>query len=291
LNDPILVIGVGGGGCTSVNHLRSLCDASTLTVNSDSSKGSFGVVLTASEVSACSDASPDLLASTPGGRALLDELSGHDAILVVAGLGGETGNVVAPAVLALAADLGLATASVASLPMKFETGRRDRAAGSLEKLMSIGDRTVLIDSDRISEEGEGDLKYDSIIQAVDEMTCEAIIRMADIMRGPFRTMMPDEAYTVGFAGGSDPVKASADAFSSLMSHDVIPQAKALVHIDGAITDSEREGIINAVSLITGEVPEVVAQGPQRDAVGVMVFNPISVRRVCRLCVMHLRGRP
>ena len=272
-----VIIGCGGAGCNAVSRIDE--DMPKIKMNTGTRDPGVTISMASGDVDGCRG-DPDL------GWALaydsIDdirrEISGHRNIIVAAGLGGGTGSGAIPVISECARSLKMKMVSVVSIPMSFEEERRAYAMRQLGKVTEISDRTIVFDIERMPDMGGGGMMISQAIDCTNEMMREAMLRVTNMLDGPFFSLLSEKAYTVAYATGSDPAEASIRALESTFFETDISRGKIIVTSDSIISRSEEEAVMKEICDRTGIMPEVVS-GEFEEGHGMLLFIPISFRAV------------
>lgn len=205
-----------------------------------------------------------------------DLIRDFENIIVTAGLGGGTGAGAIRVIAGCAKDQGKRIVSVVTIPMSFEEKRRGDAMIQMKELITISDRTILLDMDRIADIGAASMKIDMAISVADKIIRSAITKSAEMLNGPFFSLLSEKVYTISYASSRDPVLSAEDAMKSPLFASDAAYGKIIVKTDSFLSGSDRSTISDAISNKTGIVPEVMS-GNQPEGDGVMLFIPISYR--------------
>jgi len=187
----IKVVGVGGAGNNTVNHMvfKGVSGVQYIAVNTDEqaleqSKASRVIQLGESGLGA--GMQPDV------GRRLAEEtrqeieeaLRGAHMVFIAAGMGGGTGTGAAPVIAQVAKELGALTVAVVSKPFSYE-GRKcmDIADNGLETLSQHVDSLIIILNEKLEEIYEDDSMVEWL-QHADDVLNNAVAGIAEIINVP-----------------------------------------------------------------------------------------------------------
>ena len=228
----IKVIGVGGAGCNMVEHMVACETRGTeygeyIYANNDSSVvrrkradkiiwlGAQGVL-----ADGLTETGGDCIPGTEDG--IRAALAGAHMVFVVAGMGGGTGTVAAPAIAGLAKEMGILTVGIATLPFAWEgTGRMRKAVAGLAELEASVDSLIVLPNENLLENLGDDVAQAEAFARVDEVVTGAVGGIVEIINNPglvnvdfedVRTVMsvPGKAI-VGTAVATGPDRASIAA--------------------------------------------------------------------------------
>ncbi len=276
----VLVIGVGTVGCRITTSIQDTIDVDKLYIHSSQ--------VALNEYSNGSPASDSLLLSEQVffyEQELIGRVEERDIIFVVAGLGGETGSVVAPYVTRLIKQRNILCVGLCSFPFEFE-GRykKKRSQQAYLSLAEHTDSLICIDNDRFLDSNlqssklqtAGDIFHDSNnhFKAVIKGLSELITRpgMINVDLKDIRTIFGDMGLaTVGY-GIDQGEQRSADAVANLLaspamsSVDLTKAHGCLVNITAGLDMrlDEFETVGNAVKKIMGNDNAVVVMGTSLD---------------------------
>lgn len=189
----ICVIGVGGGGCNTINRIAKsgMKTATTLAVNTDQlhlknisadKKVLIGASITKGlgaggypEVaSKCAEASRDKLREVIGQNEL---------VFLCAGMGGGTGTGASPVIAEIAKDEGAIVVSIVTVPFALERIRLKKAQWGLENLSKVCNTTIIIDNNRLVSYVPN-LPINDAFALADNITARAVRGIADTIMLP-----------------------------------------------------------------------------------------------------------
>jgi len=160
LEPRIAVVGVGGAGCNIVNDIY-WADPSLDTVAINTDKISLRGSSADKKVCLCRDVTRgegtkgDIRLGENCARAhseeIRDALIGHDAVFIIAGMGGGTGTGVTPVVADIAHSLDMMVFTIAIRPFSFETQRTKAANEGIVKASAVCPVTIVIQNDKVLE--------------------------------------------------------------------------------------------------------------------------------------------
>ncbi|MBM4905399.1 hypothetical protein HYO34_22335 [Vibrio parahaemolyticus] len=276
----VLVIGVGTVGCRITSSIQDTIDVDKLYIHTSQ--------VALNECSYSSPASDSLLLSEQVffyEQELIGRVIERDIIFVVAGLGGETGSVVAPYITRLVKQRNILCVGLCSFPFEFE-GRykKKRSQQAYLSLAEHTDSLICIDNDRFLDSNlkssklqtAGDIFHDSNnhFKAVIKGLSELITRpgMINVDLKDIRTIFSDMGLaTVGY-GIDQGEQRSADAVANLLtspamsSVDLTKAQGCLVNITAGLDMrlDEFETVGNAVKNIMENDNAVVVIGTSLD---------------------------
>lgn len=162
IQDPILVVGLGGAGCRLATSIKEGlgCDSLLIShdpkdLNHDSSK----ILINTNPVL---NPSAYLIRGISFGArgSIAEKLESYSTIMIVANLAGKSGAALAPVVSQIGKELGKSVLSFGIMPFKFEKDRIFFSGVSLKRLKANSDCTIIIDNDALLDSNP-DLTPDS----------------------------------------------------------------------------------------------------------------------------------
>ncbi len=271
----IKVVGVGGGGCNSVNRMidAGLSGVDFIAANTDAQalaackapvKLQLGGELTRG-LGAGADPDIGRNAAIEETDRICDLLAGADMVFVTCGMGGGTGTGAAPVIARMATDAGALTVAVVTKPFAFEGSRRSTvAAEGIRELADNVDTLITIPNDRLLKFIERTTTLDEAMRVADDVLRQAVQGIADIITVPglinrdfadVRTVMKGMGHAImgiGSASGEHrAVEAAQQATSSpLLEETSIEGARGvLINITGG-ADLTLSEINDAAEIVT-----------------------------------------
>lgn len=273
----IKVIGVGGSGKNTVNHMinSKVKGVDFIAVNTDAQdlhhslakkKIHIGKNLTRGLGTGMN---PDL-----GRRAveetkeeLQEAIKGADMVFVAGGLGGGTGSGAAPVVAHTAKENGCLTVAVVTKPFFFEGQQRMRIAEtSVEELRQAVDALIVIPNDRLLQTVEKNITAKNAFAICDNILKEAVEGISDLITTPgiinidfadIRSVLEDSgAALMGIGTGSGEnraIDAARSAISSPLLEISIAGAKGVLFSIAGGDDLTMFEIQDAAKIITESV--------------------------------------
>lgn len=180
-NTIIRVVGVGGGGGNSSNHIYEKCgkEIGFIAVNTDRKaldNLQIPVKIALGDKGLGSGCDPTKAQdfAVKQEDELREKLQGTEMVFITAGLGKGTGTGASPVVARVAKDMGILTVAVVTLPFGFE-GKRfiDRAISGLDNLRKNVDGLVII-ANNLIRDAFGDLTICNAFSKADEAVASAI---------------------------------------------------------------------------------------------------------------------
>lgn len=108
-------------------------------------------------------------------------IEGAHKLFITVGMGGGTGTEAAPVIARLAKEMGIATVAVVIMPFGWEGPRRMRYADiGLTELQACVDTLIVLPNDKLLEVLGEDARMSDAFDYANEMTKEAVLRIAKI---------------------------------------------------------------------------------------------------------------
>ncbi|MFA4835433.1 MAG: cell division protein FtsZ [Dehalococcoidia bacterium] len=190
----ITVVGVGGGGCNTVQRLlhEKPTGVNFVCLNTDARalqtlQGDGLIVLPIGEsltrgFGAGGNPQVGEEAAGSGRKALKQVLSGSDIVFICSGLGGGTGTGAGPVVAEIAKSVGATTVAMVTLPFSWEGHKRmETAMGGLSKLREKVDNLIMVHNDRIAQLVKADTLMQEAFKAADSAVSEGILVVSEIV--------------------------------------------------------------------------------------------------------------
>jgi len=279
-----LAVGCGGGGCNVADRLGKISGVEILTVNTDRkglvrTRSNRRILLGDGSMDAGCGGDVDLgISLTKDAIDLIDESIGMFMnVVIMVGLGGGTGTGAAKVIAEAAKRNGSRVIVLATIPMAFESGRREIATDALKDIRRVCDILVVMDSDRLALI-DPMLGAREAFSVLDQMMCESFMNIMEMLEGPegesLFQMMKGRTFTVSFAEGMHIGKV-ADALSNGAMMDAAVISRPIVFIRGNIPKNDSERMISErISESTGHEPMFI-QGPEGHGMNLVMFSPIQ----------------
>lgn len=187
----IKIIGVGGGGCNSIQYMKikgihgvAYCAANTDKQALDkldiTKKIILGKELTEG-LGAGIDPSIGEKAAKESEDELIEFLKDAKMLFVVAGMGGGTGTGAAPVIAQLSKQLGILTVSIVTTPFDYEgvTIQQNSESG-LVKIKESSDSVIVINNNKLSDM-YGSLGYKEAYNKANEVVYSAVKTMSEVV--------------------------------------------------------------------------------------------------------------
>lgn len=204
LEPRVAVLGVGGAGCNVVSYLRdSLTTFDTIAVNTDKtalmSASADKKIYICKEVTRGEGTHGDTRLGKKCAQVHEDEirqaLVGHDAVFIVAGLGGGTGTGAVSVIADLCSQMRMMVFSIVIEPFSFETSKLSSAAEGLRNLRSVCRNVTRFQNNLIVGQMP-DFTLDSAFGEVNSCIARYIKASADKIPGFIRNELDTVARTM-----------------------------------------------------------------------------------------------
>lgn len=190
----IKVIGVGGGGNNAVNRMidYGLKGVDFLAINTDkqalarsqaTQKIQIGEKLTKG-LGAGANPEVGQKAAEESNEEIAQAIQGCDMVFVTAGMGGGTGTGAAPAVAAIAREMGILTVGIVTKPFAFEGKQRmKRAEEGIAALKDAVDSLVTIPNDRLLQVSNQHTTLTDAFKMADDVLRQGVQGISDLISG------------------------------------------------------------------------------------------------------------
>lgn len=190
----ISIVGVGGAGCKVIDRVTATPDEGTtlIAVNTDARALEDSRAMVKLQIGAARTRGLGSGGDPATGRLVAEEdlemirslFPNVDLVLLVVGLGGGTGTGASPVLLSAARDAGAMTLCFATLPFRFEGGRRRAEADqAVSELRNLADALILVPNDRLSE-SVGEAQVAKAFEKADEVLCAGISSICRLLTAP-----------------------------------------------------------------------------------------------------------
>lgn len=191
----IRVLGVGGGGGNSLQHMitENLTGVEFIAVNTDAQalsdsasplKVQIGVKLTNGLGAGC-DPNKGRKAAEESKEDIKKLIQGSDMVFITAGMGGGTGTGAAPIIAEIAQETGALTIAVVTKPFKFE-GKRHmvNAESGITELSKHVDSLIVIDNDKLLRNLGANISIQNAFNAANDVLLNAVKGITDSITCP-----------------------------------------------------------------------------------------------------------
>lgn len=190
------VVSVGNGGLNAVNHMidSGLTGAEFIACSFSEwelgkSRAEKKILLGKEMIRYFHDSSLSRCeqAAIESREEILSALRGADAVIIVAGLGGNDGTGASPIIAQYAKELGALTIAVVTRPYTFEGLKRTaKADAALKKLSECADVVIKIRNDKIMAVVDKKTPMTSAFKCVDEILLRAVRNLIAVCQNPLR---------------------------------------------------------------------------------------------------------
>jgi cell division protein FtsZ len=208
----IKVIGVGGGGCNSVNTMyeEGIDNISLAVINTDSkalSKSPVPVKVPIGELGAGGDPINGYNAAKQHVEDFKRLLSdGTKMVFVTAGMGGGTGTGAGPVVAGIAKQMGILTVGVVTIPFYFEKRKKIiQALKGVEEMRKNVDALLIINNERINDiYSDTKITIKEAFNRADHILCNATKSISELITidGTINLDFKDVETTMHGGGGA-----------------------------------------------------------------------------------------
>jgi cell division protein FtsZ len=276
----IRVVGVGGGGCNTVNQMAAagIEGVEFICANTDrdhlercipTNQLQIGAGLTRG-LGAGSDPKVGRQAAEEDRDRIREMIEGTDLLFVTAGMGGGTGTGAAPVIAQIAKELNVLTVAVVTKPFNFENRKRmNIAIQGLEELRQFADSLIVIPNEKLSLVLGKQVTMVNAFKAANDVLQNAVQGISELITRPgqlnvdfadVKTVMSNRGMAmmgVGSASGEDRAKKAVEAaLSSPLLDDIeLHGARGLlvnVSCDESLTMDEYQDINERVHEIASE---------------------------------------
>jgi cell division protein FtsZ len=273
----IRVIGVGGGGCNSVNEMvtAQIEGVELIAANTDRKHlercKTTNILQLGPRVSrglgAGSDPAKGRESALESRDLIREMIEGTDLLFITAGMGGGTGTGAAPVIAEIAKELGILTVGVVTKPYGFEPPKRFLMADKgLDELRKHVDSLIVIPNQKLQLVLPEDMTVVECHKKADEVLKNAVQGIAGIITNPgeisvdfadVRTVMSNRGMAmmgIGIAVGENRAVAAVEAalacplIDDIEMHDAKGILVTLAH-NGSLKQRELKEVMHKVSQI------------------------------------------
>lgn len=195
LDAVIRVIGVGGGGCNSVNEMvaAQIDGVELIAANTDRKHlercKANNILQLGPRVSrglgAGSDPARGREAALESRDMIRELIEGTDLLFITAGMGGGTGTGAAPVIAEIAKEMGILTVGVVTKPYAFEPPKRRAVAErGLQELRNLVDSLIVIPNEKLQLVLPEDMTVSECHKKADEVLKNAVQGISGIITNP-----------------------------------------------------------------------------------------------------------
>ncbi|MFH0714577.1 MAG: cell division protein FtsZ, partial [Candidatus Diapherotrites archaeon] len=255
LDSKILVIGVGGAGCNSLNRMYAMGfdSAELVAINTDKQHLStiddnIAKILIGKAVTQGFGAGGHVevgAKSLEYSRKVVEELcSNAQLVFTIAGMGGGTGTGAAPLIAEIARKAGALSIGIVTYPFDLERLKQAKAEDGIVAVSNVADSTIVIDNNRLLELVPN-LPVNEAFKVADELICRTVRGISETLTKPslinldfadVKAVTANKGMSTIAVGESEASSNRAqevvkDALSSaLLDVDVFGAKGALIHI-------------------------------------------------------------
>lgn len=278
----IVVVGVGGSGCNTVNRLMNigLNGVETIAINTDYQhlkmiKAHKKVLIGKSLTKGLGAGGyPEIgRKAAESARYKIEELLANaNMVFVCAGMGGGTGTGASPVVAEVAKKNDAIVIGVATMPFSTERARLIKAYEGLEEFRKHCDTVILLDNNKLLEYYPN-LPLEQAFSVMDQIIAETIKGITETIMYPslvnidfadVRAIMKSGDVAALFVGESKSQQRAKDVVRNCLSHplleaDIRGATGALVHISGGkdLTVKEVQEIVKELTFEIDETANVI----------------------------------
>lgn len=181
----ILVIGCGGAGCNTINHMaeeEELESVERIAVNTDAqdlihTKANQKILIgreTTGGIGTGSDSEKGKAAAREDKEKIEEIIEGHDIVFLTCGLGGGTGTGAGPIIADISKSVDALTVGVVTLPFESEGEKRVKnASDGLAEFEQNSDTTIFVPDDKLLEIAP-DLSLEEAFKLADSVLVDTI---------------------------------------------------------------------------------------------------------------------
>lgn len=151
IQDPILVVGLGGAGCRLATSIKEGLGCDSLLISHDPKDLNHDSPKILINTNPVLNPSAYLIRGISFGvrDSIAEKLESYSTIMIIANLAGKSGAALAPVVSQIGKELGKSVLSFGIMPFKFEKDRIFFSGVSLKRLKANSDCTIIIDNDAL----------------------------------------------------------------------------------------------------------------------------------------------
>jgi cell division protein FtsZ len=162
MQDPVLVVGLGGAGCRLALEAKEKLGCDCLLISNDARDLNHDVSKILINTTPILNPSTYLIRGVSFGakESLESKIDKYSTIIIIANLAGKSGAALSPVVSHISKEMGKNVLSFGIMPFKFEKDKIFFSGVSLKRLKASSDCTVIIDNDALLDSNP-DLTPDS----------------------------------------------------------------------------------------------------------------------------------
>ncbi len=252
----ILVIGCGGAGCNTINHMaeEELETVERVAVNTDAqdlvnTKANQKILIgreTTGGLGTGSDLEKGKKAAHEDKEKIEEVISGHEFVFITCGLGGGTGTGAGPVIAEISKSVGALTVGVVTLPFESEGERRvNNASAGLADFEKYSDTTVFVPDDKLLEIAP-DLSLEEAFKLADSVLVDTISGITKLVSETGLINLDFEDVRSTFEGGGIGMVGFGEGNGKDRSLQAVDEA-----LENPLLDMEVEDAKRALISITG----------------------------------------
>jgi len=192
----ITVVGIGGGGCNSVNNMikgRKLSGVEFLVCNTDVQSLESNLCENRLQLGenatdgfgAGSNPEVGRTAAQESIQPIISRLHGSHMVFLVCGLGGGTGTGAAPVIASACRNEGILTVAIVTMPFDFEGKRtQELALTGLQKLQNQVDTVIVVPNQKLLNDQQKEMPLLEAFGVVDDVLFKGIQGVTDLIIHP-----------------------------------------------------------------------------------------------------------
>jgi len=246
MQEPVLVVGLGGAGCKLAMSIKNKIDCECLLVSHDPRDLNHESTKILINTSPILNPSAYLIRGVSFGArsSIAEKMEPYSTIIIMANLAGKSGAALAPIISQIGKELGKNVLSFGIMPFKFEKDRIFFSGVSLKRLKANSDCTIIVDNDALLESNP-DLTPDSC----NVITNSAILQVISTLRN---SSLPLETNVLSTSKDIPDVETSLRDSIKMLYEDASPNSikSALLYFVGG--NKVPVGVLNSmVNTISG----------------------------------------
>lgn len=278
----IVVVGVGGGGCSAVNRMieAKIRGVEFIALNTDiqalhhslaTHKINIGKTVTRG-LGAGMDPETGRRAAEESQNEIRDLLKGANMVFITAGMGGGTGSGACPVVADIAREVGALTVAVVTKPFTFEgTQRKSIGDRAHEELVGRVDTIITVPNDRVMQMVDKKTTLQEAFRVIDDVLRQAVQGISELIMthgqinvdfADVKRIMSNQGSAlmgIGRASGENrAIDAAKAAISSPLLEISIDGARGILFLITGPEDLSMQEVQEAAKVVTGSADENAA---------------------------------
>jgi len=247
LNEPVLVIGIGGAGSRLARETSKSFSSECLVISNDQrdlhSEGNSIYVSTKPVL----NPSVQLIrgSAMQSESQIRDEVSQYSSVIIMANLAGKSGAAMAPVISQICKEENKNVISFAIMPFKYEKDRIFNSGISLKRLKTNSNCTIVIDNDAFL-----DSNPNLSAKTCFEITNSAILHVVGSLS---ESSIGEEAHLLTVSNSNTDYENSLKDSMKMLYENALPNSvkRSLIYVIGG--KDAPIGMINAISKISGSI--------------------------------------